>query len=247
MFSLAPAFHSDTGGRVLRSNCRRPFGRAPAREWPRRRPARISASACGAAVIAYRLAHDRFVHHVASAQLPTAEGLFELHGFRDDLANTEHVALTMGTIDDGAPVLVRMHSECLTGDALHSLRCDCGAQRDAALAAIAAEGRGVLVYLRQEGRGIGLLNKIRAYALQDQGVDTVEANLRLSFAADLRDYGVGAQMLHHLGVRRLKLLTNNPRKIVGLSGFDRELAERGPLHAGKKPHDERSMWCAHGR
>ncbi len=210
MFSLAPAFHSDTGGRVLRSNCRRPFGRAPAREWPRRRPARISASACGAAVIAYRLAHDRFVHHVASAQLPTAEGLFELHGFRDDLANTEHVALTMGTIDDGAPVLVRMHS-------------------------------GVLVYLRQEGRGIGLLNKIRAYALQDQGVDTVEANLRLSFAADLRDYGVGAQMLHHLGVRRLKLLTNNPRKIVGLSGFDMEVVERVPLHAGKNPHNERYL------
>ncbi|MBK6918299.1 MAG: bifunctional 3,4-dihydroxy-2-butanone-4-phosphate synthase/GTP cyclohydrolase II [Deltaproteobacteria bacterium] len=192
-------------------------------------------------LIAYRLAHDRFVHHVASAQLPTAEGLFELHGFRDDLANTEHVALTMGTIDDGAPVLVRMHSECLTGDALHSLRCDCGAQRDAALAAIAAEGRGVLVYLRQEGRGIGLLNKIRAYALQDQGVDTVEANLRLSFPADLRDYGVGAQMLHHLGVRRLKLLTNNPRKIVGLSGFDMEVVERVPLHAGKNPHNERYL------
>ena len=161
-------------------------------------------------LIAYRLAHDRFVHHVASAQLPTAEGLFELHGFRDDLANTEHVALTMGTIDDGAPVLVRMHS-------------------------------GVLVYLRQEGRGIGLLNKIRAYALQDQGVDTVEANLRLSFAADLRDYGVGAQMLHHLGVRRLKLLTNNPRKIVGLSGFDMEVVERVPLHAGKNPHNERYL------
>ncbi|MBX7078444.1 MAG: bifunctional 3,4-dihydroxy-2-butanone-4-phosphate synthase/GTP cyclohydrolase II [Nannocystaceae bacterium] len=194
-------------------------------------------------LIAYRLQHDRFVRHVASARLPTDHGVFMLHGFKDELGNNEHVALTMGTIDDGAPVLVRMHSECLTGDALHSLRCDCGAQRDAAIAAIAAEGRGVLVYLRQEGRGIGLLNKIRAYALQDEDAqtDTVEANLRLSFPADLRDYGIGAQMLHHLGVRRLRLLTNNPRKIAGLSGYAMEVVERVPLHAGKNPHNERYL------
>ncbi|MFO0634165.1 MAG: bifunctional 3,4-dihydroxy-2-butanone-4-phosphate synthase/GTP cyclohydrolase II [Nannocystaceae bacterium] len=194
-------------------------------------------------LIAYRLEHDRFVRHVASARLPTDHGVFTLHGFKDELGNNEHVALTMGTIDDGAPVLVRMHSECLTGDALHSLRCDCGAQRDAAIAAIAAQGRGVLVYLRQEGRGIGLLNKIRAYALQDEDAqtDTVEANLRLSFPADLRDYGIGAQMLHHLGVRRLRLLTNNPRKIAGLSGYAMEVVERVPLHAGRNPHNERYL------
>jgi 3,4-dihydroxy 2-butanone 4-phosphate synthase / GTP cyclohydrolase II len=193
-------------------------------------------------LISYRLAHDPFVRHVATAELPTALGTFALHGFKDEIANNEHVALTMGTVDDGAPVLVRMHSECLTGDALYSLRCDCGAQRDAAIAAIAAEGRGVLVYLRQEGRGIGLLNKIRAYALQDQhDADTVEANERLAFPADLRDYGIGAQILHHLGVRKLRLLTNNPRKIAGLSGYDMEVVERVPLHVGKNPHNERYL------
>lgn len=192
-------------------------------------------------LIAYRLAHDPFVSRVASAKLPTTYGDFTLHGFSDDLTKGEHVALTMGVIDDSAPVLVRMHSECLTGDALHSLRCDCGAQRDAALAAIAAEGRGVLVYLRQEGRGIGLLNKIRAYALQDGDADTVEANLQLDFAADLRDYGIGAQILHDLGVRRMRLLTNNPRKIAGLAGYSLEIVERVPLHAGRNPHNARYL------
>jgi 3,4-dihydroxy 2-butanone 4-phosphate synthase / GTP cyclohydrolase II len=192
-------------------------------------------------LIAYRLANDSFVTQVASAKLPTAYGEFVLHGFEDAMTGNEHVALSMGTVDDGSAVLVRMHSECLTGDALHSLRCDCGAQRDAALAAIAAEGRGVLVYLRQEGRGIGLLNKIRAYALQDGDADTVEANLRLDFAADLRDYGVGAQILHALGVRRLRLLTNNPRKVAGLSGYAMEIVERVALHAGKNPFNERYL------
>jgi 3,4-dihydroxy 2-butanone 4-phosphate synthase/GTP cyclohydrolase II len=192
-------------------------------------------------LIAYRLANDPFVRKIASAHLPTKHGLFTLHGFKDDLNNNEHVAITMGTIDDGEPVLVRMHSECLTGDALHSLRCDCGAQRDAAIERIAAEGRGVLVYLRQEGRGIGLLNKIRAYALQDEELDTVEANERLALPADLRDYGIGAQILHDLGVRKLRLLTNNPRKIAGLSGFGMELVERVALHVGKNVHNERYL------
>jgi 3,4-dihydroxy 2-butanone 4-phosphate synthase/GTP cyclohydrolase II len=192
-------------------------------------------------IIAYRLKNDSFVHRIASAKMPTSYGTFALHGFKDELAHNEHIALTMGDVGDGEPVLVRMHSECLTGDALHSLRCDCGFQRDAALERIAAEGRGVLVYLRQEGRGIGLLNKIRAYALQDQDADTVEANERLQFPADLRDYGVGAQMLHDLGVRKLRLLTNNPRKIAGLSGYGMEVVERVPLHAGKNPHNERYL------
>ncbi|HMI91250.1 MAG TPA: GTP cyclohydrolase II, partial [Polyangiales bacterium] len=139
------------------------------------------------------------------------------------------------------PTLVRMHSECLTGDSLGSLRCDCGAQRDAALHMIAREGRGVMVYLRQEGRGIGLLNKIRAYALQDQGADTVEANEQLGFAPDLRDYGVGAQMLHHLGVRDIRLLTNNPRKIAALGGFGLRVVERLSLRVGDNKHNRKYL------
>jgi 3,4-dihydroxy 2-butanone 4-phosphate synthase / GTP cyclohydrolase II len=192
-------------------------------------------------LIAYRLEHDSFVHEAARAELPTPHGTFTLHGFKDEIANNEHVALSMGDVGDGSPVLVRMHSECLTGDALHSMRCDCGFQRDAALERIAAEGRGVLVYLRQEGRGIGLLNKIRAYALQDQGADTVEANERLDFPADLRDYGIGAQILHHLGVRGMRLMTNNPRKIAALGGYGMKVVERVPLHVGRNPHNERYL------
>ncbi|GAA5514627.1 riboflavin biosynthesis protein RibBA [Deinococcus carri] len=188
------------------------------------------------ALIAYRLEHDPFMRAVAEADLPTEYGEFRLVGFEDTLSGAEHVALVMGEVTP-EPLLVRVHSECLTGDAFHSLRCDCGPQRDAALRAIAQEGRGVLVYLRQEGRGIGLLNKIRAYALQDGGADTVDANLRLGFPADARDFGIGAQMLHLLGARQLRVLTNNPRKLHSLSGFGLEVVERVPLRVGENTHN----------
>jgi 3,4-dihydroxy 2-butanone 4-phosphate synthase / GTP cyclohydrolase II len=189
-------------------------------------------------LIAYRLAGDRFVRRVGQARLPTPWAEFTVIGYRDELSEAEHVAMVLGDVSDGAPVLVRVHSECLTGDALHSLRCDCGSQRDAALKLIADEGRGVLVYLRQEGRGIGLLNKILAYHLQDEGADTVEANEQLGFAPDLRDYGIGAQILHDLGVRKLRLITNNPRKVVSLQGYGMEMVERVPLHVGQNPYNE---------
>ncbi|NTY00534.1 bifunctional 3,4-dihydroxy-2-butanone-4-phosphate synthase/GTP cyclohydrolase II [Deinococcus sp. JMULE3] len=188
------------------------------------------------ALIAYRLEHDPFVQLVAEAKLPTEYGEFRLVGFEDTLSGAEHVALVMGDVTP-EPLLVRVHSECLTGDGFHSLRCDCGPQRDAAMQAIAAEGRGVLVYLRQEGRGIGLLNKIRAYHLQDGGADTVEANLQLGFPADARDFGIGAQMLHLLGARQLRVLTNNPRKLHSLGGFGLEVVERVPLHVGRNEHN----------
>ena len=192
-------------------------------------------------LIAYRLQRDRFVNHVTSANLPTPWAEFVIHGYKDSLNDNEHIALSLGDVGNGEPVLVRMHSECLTGDGLHSLRCVCGFQRDAALKVFADEGRGVLVYLRQEGRGIGLLNKIKAYALQDEGADTVEANEKLGFAPDLRDYGIGAQILYDLGVKQLKLLTNNPRKVAALEGFDLTIAERIPLHAGENPYNEKYL------
>ncbi len=198
-------------------------------------------------LIAYRLERDAFVQLFATASLPTRDGVFTIHAFKDDLSGNEHIALTMGDVGDGESVLVRVHSECLTGDALGSVRCDCGAQRDAALAEIVREGRGVLVYLRQEGRGLGLLNKIAAYALQDKGADTVESNARLGFAPDLRDYGIGAQMLHRLGVRRMRLLTNNPRKIAGLRGFGIEVAERVPIWVGQTAENERCLQSKRSR
>ncbi|RIH75843.1 Riboflavin biosynthesis protein RibBA [Calidithermus terrae] len=195
-----------------------------------------------AELIRYRLERgDRYVTREAEAALPTRFGEFRVVGYRDTLTGQEHAALVMGAVTDGGPVLVRVHSECLTGDAFHSLRCDCGFQRDLSLERIAREGRGVLVYLRQEGRGIGLINKIRAYALQDTGLDTVEANLALGFPPDLRDYGVAAQILREMGVRRLRLLTNNPRKVQALRGFGLEVLERVPLRAGDNPHNAKYL------
>ncbi|CAM3610703.1 bifunctional 3,4-dihydroxy-2-butanone-4-phosphate synthase/GTP cyclohydrolase II [Deinococcus frigens] len=188
------------------------------------------------ALIAYRMEHDPFMVRVAEAELPTEYGPFRIVGFQDSINGAEHVALVMGEVTP-EPLLVRVHSECLTGDGFHSLRCDCGPQRDAAMRAIAAEGRGVLVYLRQEGRGIGLLNKIRAYHLQDGGADTVEANEQLGFPADARDFGIGAQMLHLLGARQLRVLTNNPRKLSALGGFGLDVVERVALHAGHNEHN----------
>jgi 3,4-dihydroxy 2-butanone 4-phosphate synthase/GTP cyclohydrolase II len=192
-------------------------------------------------LVAYRLRTESFVTHVATARLPTEHGEFDVHGFRDELRAQEHLALSMGDIRDGRPVLVRVHSECLTGDTLGSLRCDCGPQRVAALQRIAAEGRGVLLYLRQEGRGIGLLNKLRAYALQDGGADTVEANTQLGFGADERDYAAGAQILRALGIEQVQLMTNNPHKLAGLTRFGTRVVERVPLLVGGGKHNRRYL------
>lgn len=180
-------------------------------------------------LIKYRVRTESLVRQVAAAKLPTDYGAFVVHVFENQIDGQEHVALVRGDISSGRNVLVRVHSSCLTGDVLHSVRCDCGAQRDAAMQRIAAEGRGVMLYLNQEGRGIGLANKIRAYELQDQGFDTVEANERLGFKADQRDYGVGVQILRALGIKSMRLLSNNPRKLVGIEGYGLTVCEWLPL------------------
>jgi 3,4-dihydroxy 2-butanone 4-phosphate synthase/GTP cyclohydrolase II len=180
-------------------------------------------------LIQHRMRHEQLVERVAIAQLPTEYGEFKVHAYEGAVDRKTHVVLVRGEIDDGMDVMVRVHSRCLTGDVFHSARCDCGAQLEAAMERIAAEERGVLLYLNQEGRGIGLANKIRAYELQDQGLDTVEANERLGFKADQRDYGIGVQILRDLGVRTMRLLSNNPRKLVGLEGYGLAVSEWLPL------------------
>lgn len=189
-----------------------------------------------ASLIEYCRHHDKLVQRVTETKLPTPYGEFDLYVYRSVLEGEHHVALVKGDVSDPGPVLVRVHSQCLTGDVFDSYRCDCGEQREKALEMIGSEGRGVFLYMRQEGRGIGLENKIKAYHLQDQGLDTVEANLRLGFRADERDYGVGAQILVDLGVQEIRLLTNNPVKRVGLEGYGLEIVERIPLVV--RPHEE---------
>ena len=190
-----------------------------------------------AALIRYRRDQEKLVEKEQTIKMPTDYGDFDLHLYRSKLDGETHLALTKGTIDDGQPVLVRVHSECLTGDVFGSRRCDCGTQLHLAMERIQKEGRGVLLYMRQEGRGIGLAAKIHAYKLQEQGMDTVEANLKLGFPMDLRDYGMGAQMLTDLGVRKLRLMTNNPRKVVGLQGHNLELVEQIPIKAIPNEHN----------
>ena len=180
-------------------------------------------------LIAYRMRHELLVKRIAEFSMPTRHGAFRGFGYESLLDGACHVALVMGELGEGKDVLVRVHSECLTGDALGSKRCDCAAQRDAALAIIAHEGRGVFLYLHQEGRGIGLANKLRAYELQDRGADTVEANVKLGLPVDKREYGIGSQILYDLGVREMKIITNNPRKIVGLEGYGLKMTGRVPL------------------
>lgn len=187
------------------------------------------------------------VRYIETCKLPTQWGEFRMHGFEDSDNDKEHIALSMGDVADGKPVKVRIHSECLTGDALFSQRCDCGPQLEKAMEAIAAEGRGLLLYLRQEGRGIGLLNKIKAYKLQDGGADTVEANEHLGFDADLRDYSMCQVMLSHLGVKTIHLMTNNPRKIIALTDLGFDVEQRLPHQTGLTSHNEKYLQTKAGK
>ena len=190
-------------------------------------------------LIAYRWRTEKLLHRIATFQLPTEFGTWTGYAFENSIDANTHVALVMGEIGDGRNIPVRVHSECLTGDALHSLRCDCGAQRDGAMSIIAKEGRGVFLYLRQEGRGIGLANKLRAYELQDRGADTVEANLALGLPVDKRDYGIGSQILADLGIKEMRIITNNPRKIFGLEGYGLKIVGRIPMQTEPTQFNER--------
>lgn len=191
-------------------------------------------------LIRYRTAHEKFIKKAATAKLPTEYGMFNIIAYEELVSNSVHIVLQKGNIDQNKPTLVRVHSECFTGDILGSARCDCGDQLEVAMQEI-AKGGGIILYLRQEGRGIGLVNKLKAYELQDQGLDTVEANEHLGFAPDLRDYGIGAQILADLGIRKIRLMTNNPRKIIGLEGYGLEVVERIPLEISPRKENSRYL------
>jgi 3,4-dihydroxy 2-butanone 4-phosphate synthase/GTP cyclohydrolase II len=188
-------------------------------------------------LIAYRRRHEKLIHRIAEAKLPTKYGEFVVVAYKSEVDPDEHVALVKGEINSGEPMLVRVHSECLTGDVFGSLRCDCGEQIALAMNKITEEGKGVFLYMRQEGRGIGFHNKVRAYALQDNGLDTVEANIALGFPPDLRDYGIGAQILADLGLHKIRLLTNNPKKVVGLESYGLEIVDTVPLIVPPTPYN----------